>query len=139
MARRRTQNREKKNERYGEEERKIGRRRRQDRGKKNARWGEEERRIGRRRTQDREKKIAKQEEKNARYGEEERRIGRRRTQDRGFRPKRFFRNTLLLLLFASTNFCDFGIPTILRVLIFAISRSRAKFCDFAQPKLKAQL
>ena len=36
--------------------------------------------------------------------------------------------TLLLLLFASTKFCDFGIPT--------ISRSRAKFCDFAQPKVK---
>ena len=35
--------------------------------------------------------------------------------------------TLLLLLFASTKFCDFGIPTILRVLFFAISRSRAKF------------
>ena len=39
--------------------------------------------------------------------------------------------TLLLLLFASTKFCDFEIPTILRVLIFAISRSQAKFCDFA--------
>ena len=47
--------------------------------------------------------------------------------------------TLLLLLFASTKFCDFGIPTILRVLIFAISRSRAEFCDFAQPKVKPQL
>ena len=45
----------------------------------------------------------------------------------------------LLLLFASTTFCDFWIPTILRVLIFAISRSQAKFCDFAQPKVKAQL
>ena len=48
-------------------------------------------------------------------------------------------HTLLLLLFASTKFCDLGIPTILRVLIFAISRSRAKFCDLAQPKVKAQL
>ena len=28
--------------------------------------------------------------------------------------------TLLLLLFASTKFCDLGIATILRVLIFAI-------------------
>ena len=37
-----------------------------------------------------------------------------------------------LLLFASTKFCDFGIPMILRVLIFAISRSQGKFCDFAQ-------
>ena len=46
---------------------------------------------------------------------------------------REFADTLLLLLFASTKFCDFGIPTILRVLIFAISRTRAKFCDFAQP------
>ena len=49
------------------------------------------------------------------------------------------RSRLLLLLFASTKFCDLGIPTILRVLIFAISRSRAKFCVFAQPKVKAQL
>ena len=46
------------------------------------------------------------------------------------------RYTLLLLLFASTKFCDFGIPTILRVLIFAISRGQAKFCDFTQPKVK---
>ena len=45
--------------------------------------------------------------------------------------------TLMLLLFASTKFCDFGILTILRVLYFAISRSPAKFCDFAQPKVKA--
>ena len=45
--------------------------------------------------------------------------------------------TLLLLLFASTNFCDFGSGMILRVLIFAISWSRAKFCDFAQPKVKS--
>ena len=37
--------------------------------------------------------------------------------------------TLLLLLFAGTKFCEFGIPTILRVLNIAISRSRAKFCD----------
>ena len=44
--------------------------------------------------------------------------------------------TLMLLLFASTKFCDFGIPTILRVLNFA---SRAKFCEFAQAKVKAQL
>ena len=50
-----------------------------------------------------------------------------------------FTHTFLLLLFASTTFCDFGVPTILQVLIFAISRSRAKFCDFAQPKVKAQL
>ena len=42
--------------------------------------------------------------------------------------------TLMLLLFASTKFCDFGIPMILRVLIFAISRRRAKYCDFAQPR-----
>ena len=41
-------------------------------------------------------------------------------------------DTLLLLLFASTKFCDFGIPMILRVLIFAISRSQGKVCDFAQ-------
>ena len=40
---------------------------------------------------------------------------------------------LLLLLFASTKFCDFGIAMILRVLIFAISRSRAELCDFGQP------
>ena len=46
--------------------------------------------------------------------------------------------TLLLLLFVSAKFCDFGIPTILRVLIFAISRSRAKFCGFAQAIAKAQ-
>ena len=46
------------------------------------------------------------------------------------------RLTLLLLLFASTKFCDFGTPTIFRVLIFAISRSQAKFCDFEQPKVK---
>ena len=38
----------------------------------------------------------------------------------------------MLLLFASTKFCDFWVPMILRVLIFAISRSRAKFCDFVQ-------
>ena len=44
--------------------------------------------------------------------------------------------TLMLLLFASTKFCDFGVPMILRVLIFAILRSRAKFCDFAQPRYK---
>ena len=30
-----------------------------------------------------------------------------------------------------------GFPTILRVLSFAISRGRANFCDFAQPKGKA--
>ena len=47
--------------------------------------------------------------------------------------------TSLLLLFASTKFCDFGISTILQVLIFVISQSRAKFCDFAQRKVKAQL
>ena len=36
--------------------------------------------------------------------------------------------TLLLLIFASTKFCDLGILMILRVLIFAISlRSRANF------------
>ena len=46
------------------------------------------------------------------------------------------RNTLMLLLFASTKFCDLGVPMILQVLIFAISRSRAKFCDFAQPRYK---
>ena len=45
---------------------------------------------------------------------------------------------LLLLLFASTKFCELGIPSILRVLSFAFLRSRAKFCDFAQPKGKAQ-
>ena len=50
-----------------------------------------------------------------------------------------FRRTLLLLLFSSTKFCDFGIPTILRVLNFAISQSRAKFCNFAQAKVKATL
>ena len=49
------------------------------------------------------------------------------------RPAKY---TLLLLLFASTKFCDLGFPTILRVLFFAISRSRAKFCDFAQAKVK---
>ena len=49
------------------------------------------------------------------------------------------KTTLLLLLFASTKFCDFGIATILRVLIFAISWSGAKFCDFVQPNVKAQL
>ena len=42
--------------------------------------------------------------------------------------------TLMLLLFASTKFCDFEIPMILRVLIFATSRRRAKFCDFEQPR-----
>ena len=42
----------------------------------------------------------------------------------------------MLLLLASTKFCDFGVAMILRVLIFAISRSRAKFYDFAQPKYK---
>ena len=45
-------------------------------------------------------------------------------------------DTLMLLLFASTKFCDFGSGMILRVLIFAISWSRAKFWDFAQPKVK---
>ena len=45
-------------------------------------------------------------------------------------------STLMLLLFASTKFCDFEVPMILRVLIFAISPSRAKFCDFAQPRYK---
>ena len=48
-------------------------------------------------------------------------------------------HTLLLLLFASTKFCDFGIPTILRVLIFAISRSGAKFCDSHNQGLKSQV
>ena len=47
--------------------------------------------------------------------------------------------TLLLLLFASTKFCDFGIPMILRVLIFAISRSQGKFLRFRATKVKAQL
>ena len=45
-------------------------------------------------------------------------------------------HTLLLLLFASTKFCDFGIAMILWVLTVAISRisrSQAKFCDFVQP------
>ena len=46
-------------------------------------------------------------------------------------------STLMLRLFASTKFCNFGIPTILRVLIFANSRSRAKFCDVAQTKGKS--
>ena len=45
-------------------------------------------------------------------------------------------NTLMLLLFASTKICEFEVPMILRVLIFAISPSRAKFCDFAQPRYK---
>ena len=48
-------------------------------------------------------------------------------------------STLLLLLFASTKLCDLGLTTILWVLIFAISWSRAKLCDFVQPKVKAQL
>ena len=46
-------------------------------------------------------------------------------------------STLMLLLFASTKFCDFWIPTILRVLNFASSRSQANFCDFAQSNVKA--
>ena len=46
--------------------------------------------------------------------------------------------TFLLTSFASTKFCEFGIVTILRVLIFAISWSRGKFCDFAQQKVNAQ-
>ena len=51
------------------------------------------------------------------------------TQKAKISPTKGGQRTLLLLLFASTKFCDFGIPTILRVLNFAISRSRAKFCD----------
>ena len=43
---------------------------------------------------------------------------------------------LLLLLFASTKFCDLGIVTILRVLIFAISWRRAKFCEFTKLNFK---
>ena len=54
----------------------------------------------------------------------------------GERGTKFCAHTLMLLLFASTKFCDLGVPMILRVLIFAISRSRAKFCDFAQPRYK---
>ena len=42
-------------------------------------------------------------------------------------------HTLLLLLFVNTKFCHLRIPTISRVVIFAVWRSRVKFCDFAQP------
>ena len=47
--------------------------------------------------------------------------------------------TLLLLLFASTKFCDLAIVTILRVLIFAISWSQAKFCEITKPKLNFKI
>ena len=47
--------------------------------------------------------------------------------------------TWSLLLFASTTSCNFEIATILRALNLANSWCRAKFCDFAQSKEKAQL
>ena len=46
---------------------------------------------------------------------------------------------LIVTIICEYKILRFGDSDDFGVLIFAISRSRAKFCDFAQPKVKAQL